>query len=117
MTKIILLSTLLIFIVSSCQKSKNAGDTPAVKAANEWWATRDSSFFSNYFGADHIRIATCNASANNNKICVDECKNGDTFKIRTAVDYEALTLSSADSAASEYFVTVSSSLHKTAQHN
>lgn len=107
MKKIILASTIIIFIAGSCQKLKDVGETSAVKVANEWWVTIDSVGIPDYYDLGHIKIATYNTSANDNHIWVDDYKNGngygDGFKIKAIADYKNLTFSSEDSAANDYF--------------
>lgn len=114
MKKVILVSTIIIFIAGSCQKLKDVGATSAVTVANEWWATLDSVGIPDYYGLGHIKIATYNTSANDNNIWVDDYKNGYGFKIKAAVDYNTLTFSSDDSAANDYFVVGSTAFPETA---
>ncbi|MEP6951283.1 MAG: lipid-binding protein [Ginsengibacter sp.] len=104
MKKIILIISLSIFVLSSCQKVKEAGATSAVKVANEWWVTLDSVGIQDYYGIGHIRIATYNTSENNNDIWVDDNKAGYGFKAKATADYTNLTFSSAVLAANDYFV-------------
>lgn len=114
MKKIIFVATIIIFVADSCQKLKDVGATSAVKVANEWWATLDSVGIPDYYGLGHIKIATYNTSANDNHIWVDDYKNGYGFKIMATVDYKALTFSSDESAANDYFVPGSTSFPETA---
>ena len=103
MKKIIFASTLIIFIAGSCQKLKDVGATTAVKVSNEWWATLDSVGTTDYNGWGQIKIATYNTSNNDNHIWLDDFGKGYGFKIKAAVDYKALTFSSEDSAANDYY--------------
>jgi hypothetical protein len=114
MKKISFLIAVIICVVISCQKLKDVGATSAVKVANEWWATLDSVGIPDYYGLGHIKIATNNTSANDNQIRVDDYKDGYGFKVKATVDYKALTFSSDDSAANDYFIAGSSSFPKSA---
>lgn len=98
-TTLILITALLIF--SACQKLKDPGATVAVKVANEWWVTLDSVGIPDYYGIGHLKIATYNTSANDNTIWIDDYQNIWPFKIKTPVDYNALTFSTT-AAQSEY---------------
>jgi Lipid-binding putative hydrolase len=97
----------------SCQKTKEAGATSAVKVANEWWATLDSVGIADYYGLGHQRILTYNTSANDNNIWVDDNKKTYGFKIQTAVDHTSLTFTSAPLAANEYFTPGSTAFPET----
>jgi hypothetical protein len=108
MKKLIYIIILAGFILNSCQKVKEPGATSAVKVANEWWVTLDSVGISDYYGIGHVRIATYNTSANDNNIWIDDYENLSlflplSFKVKAAVDYTALTFSSAPLAANAYF--------------
>lgn len=102
MKKIILISSFAIFLLTSCQKVKDAGATSAVKVANEWWVTLDQGGTADVFGLGHIRIATYNTSANDNKIWIDDYESGWDVKFKSQVDYTNLTFS-ADAAPNEYY--------------
>jgi hypothetical protein len=104
MKKIIVIASLGMLVVTSCQKTKDAGATSAVKVANEWWVTLDSVGIADYYGLGHQRILTYNTSANDNNIWVDDNKLTYGFKIQAAVDYTSLTFTSAPLAENEYFV-------------
>ena len=104
MKKIIAIISLGIFVLTSCQKVKDAGATSAVKVANEWWVTLDSVGIADYYGLGHQRILTYNTSENDNNIWVDDNKLTYGFKIQAAVDYTSLTFTSAPLAANEYFI-------------
>lgn len=99
---LILISALLIF--SACEKTKDPGATAAVKVANEWWVTLDSTGKpgSDPYGIGHFKIATYNTSANDNKIWIDDYKNGWQVKFKSTINYNTLTFS-ADSAQNEYY--------------
>ena len=114
MKRIFLIAIVAIISFSSCQKTKEAGATSAVKVANEWWATLDSVGISDYYGLGHLRIATYNTAVDNGTIWVDDYKSGYGFKVQATVDYSSLTFSSAPAAANGYFVTGSSSFPATA---
>ena len=100
MKKLIIIITLGMFVLTSCQKAKDPGATAAVKAANEWWVTLTLN------GDDiigkHFKMATYNTSANDNNIWVDDYQNGWQFKIKTPIDYTNLTFS-AMAAQNEYY--------------
>jgi hypothetical protein len=113
MKKIILIVSLGIFVLTSCQKVKDPGATAAVKVANEWWVTLDSVGITDYYGIGHARILTYNTSSNDNNIWVDDNKQTYGFKIKAAVDYTNLTFTSIPLAANEYFVPGSSSFPET----
>ena len=104
MKKIILIVSLGIFVLTSCQKVKDAGATSAVKVANEWWVTLDSVGIPDYYGIGHARILTYNTSSNDNNIWVDDNKQTYGFKIKAAVDYTNLTFVSTPLADNEYFI-------------
>jgi hypothetical protein len=103
MKKIILIMSVGVFVISSCQKVKDPGATSAVKVANEWWVTLDSVGITDYYGIGPIRVATYNTSANNSDIWVDDYQNGYGFKARATVDYGNLTFTSIPLAANDYF--------------
>ncbi len=113
MKKIILIISLGIFVLTSCQKVKDAGATSAVKVANEWWVTLDSVGISDYYGLGHQRILTYNTSSNNNDIWVDDNKLTYGFKIKAAVDYTNLTFTSTPLTNNEYFTPGSTSFPET----
>lgn len=114
MKKIILIISAICFVLSSCQKVKQAGATSAVKIANEWWATLDSVGVPDYYGLGHLRISTYNTSEDNGNIWVDDNKKGYGFKIQSGVNYTNLTFSSDATAANNYFVPGSTSFPETA---
>jgi Lipid-binding putative hydrolase len=114
MKRILLITIILAFVFSSCQKTKEAGSTSAVKVANEWWATLDSAGIPDYYGIGHLRIATYNTAADNGTIWVDDYKSGYGFKVQATVDYTNLTFSSSPTAVNGYFITGSSSFPATA---
>ena len=108
MKKIILIVSLGIFTLISCQKVKDPGATSAVKVANEWWVTLDSVGIADYYGIGHIKIATYNTSANDNNIWIDDYQSLSqflplSFKVKSTVDYSALTFSSVPLANNAYF--------------
>jgi Lipid-binding putative hydrolase len=113
MKKIILIVSLGMLVLISCQKTKEAGTTSAVKVANEWWATLDSVGIADYYGLGHQRILTYNTSANDNNIWVDDNKKTYGFKIQAAVNYTSLTFTSAPLAANEYFTPGSTAFPET----
>jgi Lipid-binding putative hydrolase len=113
MKKIILILSFGVFVLSSCQKVKDAGGTSAVKVANEWWITLDSVGIPDYYGIGHVRILTYNTTANDNSIWVDDNKKAYGFKIKAAVDYTNLTFTSVPLANNEYFVPGSTSFPET----
>jgi dipeptidyl aminopeptidase/acylaminoacyl peptidase len=101
MKKLILILSMGIFLLSSCQKEKEAGATAAVKVANEWWVqlTLDGD---DVYGLGHFKMATYNTSGNDNNIWVDDYENGWQFKIKTPINYDSLTFST-NAAQSEYY--------------
>jgi Lipid-binding putative hydrolase len=103
MKKIILILSVGVFFLTSCQKVKEAGATSAVKVANEWWATLDSVGIKDYYGIGPKRIATYNTADNNNDIFVDDYQNGYGFKCKATVDYTNLTFASLPLANNVYF--------------
>lgn len=104
MKKMFLILGFGIFVLSSCQKVKDAGATSAVKIANEWWATLDSVGIQDYYGIGHLRITTYNTADNNDQIWVDDNKAGYGFKAKATADYTNLTFSSVPLANNAYFV-------------
>jgi hypothetical protein len=104
MKKIILSGCLGIFVLTSCQKVKDAGATTAVKVANEWWVTL--TFNGDDIGTGHFKAATYNTSANDNNIWVDDYQNGWQFKIKTPIDYSNLTFSTMAAQNEYYNITV-----------
>jgi hypothetical protein len=98
MKKLILIFTVGIVVLSSCQKLKDPGATAAVNMANEWWVTL------NLDGQDlygtHVKIATYNTSANNNEIWVDDFDgNVWDFKVKAQADFSNLTFSANESVS------------------
>ena len=100
MKKLILIISLSIFTLISCQKAKDPGATAAVKVANEWWVTLTLN--GDDIGTGHFKMATYNTSANDNNIWVDDYPNGWQFKIKVPVDYNNLTFA-AMAAQNEYY--------------
>ena len=103
MKKLILILSMVIFILSSCQKVKQAAVTSAVKVANEWWVTLDSVGITDYYGIGPVRVATYNTAANDNTIFFDDYKSGYGVKVKATVDYTNLTFSSDPAAKNLYF--------------
>jgi len=91
-----------VFILTSCQKVKQAGATAAVKMANEWWVTLDLNGVQDVYGIGHFKIATYNTSANDDSIWVDDYGNGWDVKFKAAADFNNLTFS-ANNAQNEYY--------------
>jgi hypothetical protein len=108
MKKIILLLITVagIFSLNSCQKTKDAGATSAVKVANEWWVTLDLGGTQDVFGIGHFKMATYNTSANDNNIWIDDYENGWDVKFKSLVDYKTLTFSATNSQNEYYNITV-----------
>lgn len=104
MKKVFYHSIVILFITVSCQKLKDPGATSAVKLANEWWVTLDSSQAQDYFGIGHFKIATYNTAANDDFIWVDDFKNGYGFKIKSVADFNALTFQSDSAMINDYYV-------------
>lgn len=92
---------LIILIIQSCQKTKDAGATSAVKVANEWWVTLTLDG-NDVYGIGHFKIATYNTAANDNTIWIDDYKNGWGVKFKAQADYTNLTFS-ASAAQNEYY--------------
>ena len=115
MKKIILVVSIGLFVLTSCQKVQDPGNTSAVKVANEWWVTLDSVGIPDYYGLDHRRILTYNTSSNDNTIWVDDDQETYGFKVKATVDYNNLTFASDPAAHNEYFIPGSSSFPETAK--
>ena len=92
---------LAVLILQSCQKTKDAGATSAVKMANEWWVTLTLNG-DDIYGIGHFRIATYNTASNDNTIWVDDYGNGWQVKFKAQADYTNLTFS-ANAAQNEYY--------------
>ncbi len=97
----ILIIAAAISLLNSCQKTKVAGATAAVKVANEWWVTLTLNG-DDIYGIGHFKIATYNTSANDNTIWIDDYKNGWQVKFKSVVDYNNLTFA-ANNAQNEYY--------------
>ena len=102
MKKIIAIISLGAFVLTSCQKVKQAGATAAVKMANEWWVTLDLNGVQDVFGIGHIKIATYNTSANDDSLWVDDYGNGWDVKFKAAADFNNLTFN-ANNAQNQYY--------------
>jgi hypothetical protein len=104
MKKQLILILLSGVLLASCKKSlPDVGNTAAVKMANEWWVTLDLGNQKDYYGIGHFKIATYNASSNDNKMWVDDFKNGWGFKTKVTADYNALTFSLPAGGDNLYF--------------
>ena len=99
-----MIAGVVIFALMSCQKVKEPGATAAVKVANEWWVTL--TLDGNDIGPGHFRMATYNASANDNNIWVDDYQSGWQFKIKTPIDYTTLAFSTMGAQNEYYNITV-----------
>jgi len=99
-----MIAGVVIFALMSCQKVKEPGATAAVKVANEWWVTL--TLDGSDIGPGHFRMATYNTSANDNNIWVDDYQSGWQFKIKTPIDYTALTFSTTGAQNEYYNITV-----------
>ena len=108
MKKILSIITIASVLLSfnSCQKTKDAGATSAVKVANEWWVTLDLGGTQDVFGIGHFRIATYNTAANDNNIWIDDYENGWDVKFKSLVDYKTLTFSATNAQNEYYNITV-----------
>lgn len=83
-----------VILLASCKKElPEVGNTAAVNMANEWWVTLDYGTQKDVFHIGHFKIATYNAASNDNKMWVDDFKNGWGFKTKVVADYGALTFS------------------------
>ncbi len=103
---LILIAVAGITALNSCQKTKEAGATSAVKVANEWWVTLDLDGTQDVYGIGHFTIATYNTSANDNTIFIDDYENGWDVKFKSTVDYKTLTFSAMGAQNEYYNITV-----------
>jgi hypothetical protein len=93
MKKLILILTLGIFTLISCQKIKDPGATSAVKMANEWWAELKLDGDNAYGPGVFAKIATYNTSENTNEMWVDDMHGLWDFKVKATADFTNLTFS------------------------
>ena len=106
MKRSILIFTIGIFVLSSCQKLKDPGATAAVNMANEWWVTLDSVGKADYSRIGHFKIASYNTSANEDSIWIDDLGHGWNVKFKAKADFSNLTFGASNSSNLYYPITV-----------
>jgi len=106
MKKINILLLLFIIIVAvSCKKDVKPGETAAKNAANGWWVTFTLDG-ADVYGLGTFFLNTYNTSANDDSLWVDDLGNSWQFKVKSKIDYNALSFTTTNAQNQYYNITV-----------
>jgi hypothetical protein len=101
MRKLILILFSIILLAGACKRTlPDYGATATVKMSNGWWVVL-------YEGSTAVTnpvfFTTYNTSSNTDSLWLDDLKHGYGFKVKTAVDLNALTFT-GNGLANSYYI-------------